>query len=244
MNIEVSTTLPVIGADLPLPIITDRLILRPYNLSDLEAYHSLVSEPEAMENGPVSPDLYHSELLLKENLPPIRNELLPGISFFKKILLGIFLKKSDGSEGDLIGEGGVGTLGPWPELGYCLKKEYWNKRYATEFTIAYMRFWWRLPRQHVVLQVDPWSVNMQYRSEGSYDPPGVVERVYARVKVDNKASARVLKKAGFESFENLDKDMTHWRDYPEAEDMEMWEIDIGLEEELEEFIYLDSLIAE
>lgn len=42
--------------------------------------------------------------------------------------------------------------------------------------------------------------------------PQVAERVYASVKLDNKASKRVLEKAGFESFEVRGQDwQTHWR---------------------------------
>ena len=197
-DLIVSTTRAVIGDNLPLPIFSSRLIIRSYRLSDLEAYHTLLNQPEAMEGNNMSPDLTYTKLMLEEELVPSDSE----------VHLGIFLKKSDGYESDLIGDGGVHNLriqGEWPELSYRFKKEYWNKGYATEFATAFMQFWWSLPREPTRLQVRPNSVDFQ-------NTPMVTERVYASVKQENKASKRVLEKAGFELFEDIGNDsLTHWR---------------------------------
>lgn len=188
----VFTTRPIIGGILPLPIYTNRLIIRSYHLSDLEAFHTLQSQPEAHEGylNLVSTDLNCSEDRLKKELPP----------YSSRLYLGIYLKKSDGSEGDLIGSGGMQnlhTLNGWPDLGYQLKKEYWNNGYATEFATAFMRFWSSLPREQTSFQVPYSSLDLQDRSE-------IAERVYAKAKLDNKASQRVLEKVGFEPFGLLD----------------------------------------
>lgn len=205
-NVTVSTTRPVLGDNLSLPIFTDHLIIRSYRLSDLEPYHALLSQPEAMGNN-MSLDLNYTKQLLDEELPPHEYDLT----------LGIFLKKSDRSEGDLIGEGGVHhlrTKGEWPELSYRFKKEYWNKGYATEFAIAFMRFWWNLPREATVIEVRPKTVLQQDTPRVSQqDIPKVAELVYASVKKNNEASEKVLKKAGFEFFDADmgDDGVTHWR---------------------------------
>ncbi len=134
MDLTVWTTRPVIGGNLPLPILSNRLVIRSYRLSDLEAYHILLSQPEVMGNENMSPNLSYTKSMLEEELEPCDSQ----------IYLGIFLNNSDGNEGDLIGDGGMHhlrTQGEWPELSYRFKKEYWNKGYATEFVIAFMQFW-------------------------------------------------------------------------------------------------------
>lgn len=187
MDVTIWTTRPIIGDNLPLPILSDRLIIRSYRISDLEAYHTLLSQPEAMGGENMSPNLSYTKSMLEEELEPCDSQ----------IYLGIFLNKSDGNEGDLIGDGGMHhlrTQGEWPELSYRFKKEYWNEGYATEFAIAFMQFWWSIPREPTRLRVRSNSVGFQ-------DTPLVVERVYASVKQENKASKRVLEKARFELFD-------------------------------------------
>lgn len=190
INVTVSTTRAVLGSNLPMPIYSDRLIIRSYRISDLEAYHTLLSQPEAMEGQNMSLDLASSKDRLIEELVTSDSDLC----------LGIFLKKSDGSEGDLIGEGGLQNLlteGEWPELSYRFKKEYWNKGYATEFVTAFMQFWWSLPRESANLKVRPNSVGLHHTGL-------VEERIYANVKPENKASQKVLEKTGFNMLEYMD----------------------------------------
>lgn len=202
MNVTVSTTRRVISGNLPLPIITDRLIIRPYSTTDFAAYHVLLTDQGAMEGNNISPDKNYTEELLEATLPPYDSD----------IILGIFLKRSDGSEGDLIGDGGMynlGTIeGEWPSLTYRLKEAYWGKKYATEFARAFMLFWWKLPCEPITLRVRPMSVNNQPNR------PVVTELVYASVKMKNEASKSVLGKLGFELFDaemGGDDALTHWR---------------------------------
>ena len=200
MNVTVSTKGRLISGNLPLPIITSRLIIRGYRSTDLEAYHTLLTDQGAMEGKNISPSKDYTGKLLKDQLPPYRTD----------IILGIFLKKSDGNEGDLIGDGGMDNLrteGEWPSLNYRFKTEHWRKGYATEFGKAFMKFWWKLPDEPRTLQVRPNSVNDQL------DRSTVTERVYASVKIENEASQKVLEKIGFELFdaEMGDNGLTHWR---------------------------------
>jgi len=117
MDLTVRTTRPIVEGNLPIPIFSNRLIIRSYRISDLEAYHTLLSQPEAMGGENISPNLSYTKSMLEEELEPCDSQ----------IYLGIFLNKSDGNEGDFIGDGGIHhlrTQGEWPELSYRFKKEY------------------------------------------------------------------------------------------------------------------------
>lgn len=200
--VAVSTMRPVVEGNLSLPILTNRLILRPLRDTDFEAYHSLLSQPEVVEIPGWIPDLRYTETELASSKPPFHDS---------QIFLGIFLKNSDGSEGELIGDGGTflrlegGCGSGWPEFFYRFKKEYWGKGYATEFATVFLQFWRSLPREAINLQVDPFTVDFQ-------NSPGAAERLYASVYLYNEASERVLEKVGFELFERQGLDaLTHWR---------------------------------
>lgn len=200
MNVTVSTTRRVLSDDLPLPIITDRLIIRSYRTTDLEAYHILLTDQGAMEGKNLSPDKTYTEDFLEDMPPPYGSDMI----------LGIFLKKTDGKEGDLIGDGGMDNLltqGEWPSFNYRLKEEHWGKGYATEFARAFMRFWWNLPHEPITLQVRERSVDDPHH--GSC----VTERVYASVRIDNEGSQKVLEKLDFQLFDvEMGHDgLTHWR---------------------------------
>lgn len=202
MTTTVSTTLPLVEDSLLVPIYSDRLILRPLLLPDLEAFHSLRRQPEAMvHSGKKRPDadLNESLVKLKSLQAPYNNS---------HVYFGIFLKKSNSREGELIGDGGVHKFTSdrtgWPEFGYKFKREYWGYGYATEFARAFMQFWWSLPRTDARISVASCSLNLQ-------DTPKVVEQVYAWTTVDNEASKGVLRKARFESFEGLDNELINWR---------------------------------
>ena len=202
MDATISTTLPFIGNNLSEPIITNRLIIRPLLLSDLQAFYTLRSQPEAMaHSNKGKPDASISETLAKL-------ERLQGSYHDSHLYFGIFLKKNDGTEGDLIGDGGVhkfvSNKTGWPEFGYKFKKAYWGQGYATEFAIAFMDFWLSLPRTQRSILVAASSINYQNTLD-------VAELVYAWTTFENKASQRVLQKVGFEVFEGLDNGLINWR---------------------------------
>lgn len=198
--IYVQTTLPVNEGELPI-IHTDRLILRAPKYSDLDAYYSLRTQPEAMtDSGRGLPDDNLSVTLNK--LTRLINKDKDSLYFF------IFEKNPDGSEGALIGDGGVHNFKSestgWPEFGYKFKKEYWGQGYATEFGKAFIKFWGNQPRKDVEIPVAPSSVDYT-------DNLQVKERLTAYTRNENLASKNVLLKLGFQSFKGLKNGLINWR---------------------------------
>jgi len=197
--IDVLTTLPI-KDELPI-IYTDRLIIRAPIHSDIDAYYSLRTQPQAMTDSSKGiPDANLSITLNKlERLIKRDND---SVYFF------IFLKNLDGSEGNLIGDGGVHNLKSdstgWPEFGYKFKKEFWGKGYATEFGKAFMEFWANIPRKDVEIPVNPSSINY-------YDNLYVKERLTAYTRNENLASQNVLWKLGFQSFKGLKNGLINWQ---------------------------------
>ena len=198
--IDVLTTLPVVNGELPI-IYTDRLIIRAPEYSDIDAYYSLRTQPEAMtDSGRGKPDANISETLNK------LERLIKGDK--NNVYFFIFLKNLDGSEGDLIGDGGVHNFKSdstgWPEFGYKFKKEFWGQGYATEFGKAFMQFWGSLSREDVVIPVAPSSID-------NHDNLYVKERLTAYTRNENLASKNVLQKLGFQTFEGLKNGLINWR---------------------------------
>ncbi|KAI0136744.1 GNAT domain-containing protein [Xylariales sp. AK1849] len=203
-SITVLTTLPGVEDNILQSFDTQRLMIRPLlHPTDLEAYRSIRSQPAAMTSSSTGlPDasMEQTELKLKHLQPPYCDS---------HVYFGIFLKNSDSTEGELIGDGGVhkfaNTEAGWPEFGYKLKKEHWGLGYATEFVLAFMRYWWNeLPRTPRLIRVIPCSVAFG-------DTPEVAEQVCAWTKESNRRSERVLEKVGFERFQGLANEMTNWR---------------------------------
>jgi len=181
-SIEVSTTQPVY--EYPLKGFSERLIFRPLLESDYPTYYSMFSEKKPEDDSKKQSTSTESD---------IRDWFDHAQKEFKRV--GIFLKNSDGSEGDLIGEGGVATYyqyDKWPEIFYQLKDELRNKGYITEFVKEFLKIWWNLPRKNEHIRVQPISVGLQDSSE-------VKELLGAEVEMTNIASIKVLEKAGFES---------------------------------------------
>ncbi|KAI0150057.1 acyl-CoA N-acyltransferase [Hypoxylon sp. NC0597] len=187
VKVNVKTTLPTTPF-LPnverKPIRTERLIIRPFSEDDLDALHSLRTQPEVMMYtaiGRIAANKEETRDVMARYLPP--NDLE---TYNNVICLA--------STGELIGIGGVskgGRFFGWPEVGYLFKKEFWGQGYATEFLRGWLGLWWALPRSEVELGVDAQSV----------DGPGEVpELLTAFIEGSNTRSRRVLEKAGFREF--------------------------------------------
>ncbi|KAM0335446.1 hypothetical protein ACHAQA_000492 [Verticillium albo-atrum] len=184
--ITVKTTLPTepLPADASRqPILTSRLIIRPYTSADVHPLHVLRTQPEVMINtstGRIDQDLAETQAKLALYLPPNDD---------RTFNFAICLRDS----GAFIGCGGchmfVGDLG-WPVIGYMFLKEHWGKGYATEFVTAFLDAWWALPRSVCEVRVDRGTVRV--------GEDGLAEEQFTAVTVlDNIASQRILTKTGF-----------------------------------------------
>ncbi|KAI0863444.1 acyl-CoA N-acyltransferase [Xylaria cubensis] len=189
--IKVKTTLPRFPANSArAPIRTERLVIRPLTQDDLEAQHSLRTQPEVMActaSGTIDSDLAMTQDKLSPFLPPRDVD-----TYNPAICLA--------STGEFIGLGGVyattSELG-WPEVGYMLKKEHWGRGYGTEFMKAFVDAWWSLPRYETETAVDALSVVDARREEGDTEVP---EMLCAIVEATNSGSLRIMEKAGFRQF--------------------------------------------
>jgi RimJ/RimL family protein N-acetyltransferase len=189
VSIEISTTKP---SHITLPAFSSqRLTFRPLLASDFPAYLSIYQTETHQTQ---SESFIHAtqEYFLQRKLTTYA-------------MLGIFLKTPKGTEGELIGDGGVFFLDnkdeKWPEIYYVLRKDFWNKGYATEFLQAFLGAWWRLPRENTCMRVQPVVSlgNLFYHQD-------VKEQLGAEIRMDNTGSVRVVEKAGFEFCGHLDRE--------------------------------------
>lgn len=199
--VSVRTTLPVLPLNSSRPqMTTPRLVLRPFDPTDLEALYTLRRQPEVMQwttVGRVDVDREETAAKLGLFLPP--NDT-------KTFNCAICLKET----GELIGQGGVhafeqpagdATAGPelgWPEVGYMIRKEWWGRGIATEFLTAFLGMYSGLPREGQVERKVTAS-----SAEGAVGPGPEVEveeALVAVVEASNIASHKVLERCGFESF--------------------------------------------
>jgi RimJ/RimL family protein N-acetyltransferase len=194
-SIQISTTKP---SHITLPAFSSqRLTFRRLLASDFPAYLSIY-QTEAPQTQSDSFIQATHEYFLERKLPLYA-------------MLGIFLKTPHGTEGELIGDGGVFLLdnkdAKWPEIYYVLKRDFWNKGYATEFLKAFLGVWWSLPRENTRMRVQPASLgNLFYHQS-------VKEQLGAEINIDNKGSIRVVEKTGFEFCGCLDREQKcgYWR---------------------------------
>lgn len=113
---------------MPLPIVTERLVLRAYRDDDLQQLHAvLYSDADAMRllGGPR--DITGTRAALERT---INQQELGGYSFWPVI---------ERESGLLCGEAGLFPLtseGPEVALGYAFGSSYWGRGYATEAATA------------------------------------------------------------------------------------------------------------
>jgi ribosomal-protein-alanine N-acetyltransferase len=117
----------------PFRISTDRLELRPFEVSDEERVHSVYSDPEVMRHvgeGPVA-DIATTRAMIEDYIAHQREH---GFSFWALI---------ESASGALIGDAGLYLLegsGPEVELGFTLGRRWWGRGYATEAGEASLAF--------------------------------------------------------------------------------------------------------
>ena len=115
---------------MPLPLRTERLLLRPPTLDDLPAWHAIfVDAEEAWYGAPRASMDDNKEKLVRQ----IAHQEAYGFSMFSVELV-------DG--GEMIGSAGLQHLegGPEIEVGYRFLKQHWGQGYATESALASLDF--------------------------------------------------------------------------------------------------------
>jgi RimJ/RimL family protein N-acetyltransferase len=115
---------------MPLPLRTERLLLRPPTLDDLPAWHAAYVDAEEVWYGtPRSSIDENREKLVRQ----MAHHVDHGFGFCAVELL---------DRGEIIGAAGLQHLegGPEVEVGYRFLKEHWGRGYATESALASLAF--------------------------------------------------------------------------------------------------------
>lgn len=113
---------------------TERMILRPLDTGDFDAFYSYRSVPENMTYMIFGPDTPESAKGFLEMCESWWKENPPKIYEFAAVL-------RDG--GNMIGNCGLYMDDEKREtgmLGWCIHRDYWNRGYATEFVKALLKF--------------------------------------------------------------------------------------------------------
>lgn len=149
------------GDPVEFPLLSQRLLLRPFERADAPAAHRLYSDASVMRwvgTGPVTrPE--QTEAMLSGYMEHQRHH---GFSFWAVI---------ERDTGELVGDAGLQSRGDRVELGYTLARSRWGRGYGTEAAGLCVEA--AFQKLHV-------------------------QRVEAMVQPENKASAHVLRKLGFE----------------------------------------------
>ncbi|KAI8629687.1 acetyltransferase domain-containing protein [Xylariaceae sp. FL1651] len=183
------------------PIRTDRLLLRPFTDSDAEAIFEMRKQPEVMlwtSVGVPDKDIEASRSFVERFTPPNDAQTYDFAIVYME-------GNNEAKEGIVIGSGGAHKVDlqlGWPEVGYMLRKEYWNKGLATEFMRAWTQAWWALPRSEVEIEVPVDSVLAVLKTGAEKTGPviQVPERLTAIIDANNTGSRRVLQKIGFAEY--------------------------------------------
>lgn len=130
---------------------TERLFIRPVQLTDAEALFSFRSDPdcaEFMSSIPLNMDE------MRERIQKTANEINQPGTWFQYIIF-----EKDGSS--VVGDIGLhflaaDTQNKQVELGYILHKKYWGKGYATEALIPIIDYLvYTLDKHRLVANIDP-----------------------------------------------------------------------------------------
>lgn len=152
-------------------LITERLILREWKDEDFEALHELCSDPEVMKYFPK----IHTEEDTWAMIGRLRERMSQdGFCFF-----ACELKETKETIG-ILGASKIRFEGPIKnavEIGWRMRRNFWNKGYSTEGAKEVARF--------------------------LFDDIGL-ETIYAFAVPENKPSLKVMTKIGMEYEENMD----------------------------------------
>jgi RimJ/RimL family protein N-acetyltransferase len=110
---------------MPFPLITKRLIVRPFRLSDDDAFHTVLGDPEVMKDIPGGPS---------PSVPATRSKLRRIIEMQDRYGLSMWALIERESN-TIIGDCGLMLVegkGPEIELTYDIAREKWGEGFATE----------------------------------------------------------------------------------------------------------------
>lgn len=118
-------------------IYTDRLMIRDHLLSDLDEHHELISDPEVMD--------FVDSIKSETKDDSLENLRLAMEGVDKPDRKYYFLRIAERTLGKHIGEIGYtvekdSPRGKFVEIGYFIRKEFWNQGYATEALMAICEF--------------------------------------------------------------------------------------------------------
>ena len=115
---------------MPLPLRTERLLLRPPTLDDLDAWHATYLDAEEVWYG-----------ARRSSIDQSREKLVRQIAHHERHGFGLCAVELLDS-GEPIGAAGLQHLdgGPEVEVGYRFLKEHWGCGYATESALASLTF--------------------------------------------------------------------------------------------------------
>ena len=108
-------------------LVTERLLIRPFEPADLDELHAVFSDPEVMRH---SGGVYSRERTAEALRTNIEMHAEEGIAFWAVV---------ERSTGRLLGDTGLGRLGDEIEIGWTLRRDAWGKGYATEAGRAALR---------------------------------------------------------------------------------------------------------
>lgn len=202
----IGTTTPILtGKDFSKSLVSERLIIRTYDLEDFFNYESLHSQPEPYILGTI----YYDNPFLRD-VSSIFDQFVKKLQpWCNPISYGIFIKNIYGKEGDYIGEINLSNPNPWgdyhewPHISYMIKKEYWGKGYGTETVKTFTSWWWNLKRfetsySRMVSTELVLEKNFKYTNFSR-------ECLVAFVEHFNKVSCHILEKVGFEKYKEDNK---------------------------------------
>ena len=116
---------------MPLPLLTGRLMLRPFTANDVAAMHRVYGDPQVMRHvgDGAATDIDGTRAMV---LAYMDQQAAAGYSFWAV---------AERATGEVIGDAGLYPVdGDAVELGYTLGRAWWGRGYATEAAAACVRY--------------------------------------------------------------------------------------------------------
>jgi len=178
------TTRPIFPVPAP-PFTSERLLFRPYLLSDAGDLFILRSQSEVMK--------WTSSKIPDTNVAKTREWMAPALPPLNGDSFRFVIEERS-NPGKVVGVIGSRFSEP-PECGYMFRTDMWGKGYATEALRAWLEVYWALPRKDVTVEGKDGA---EYGTEA--------ESLLAETELGNAGSRRVLVKCGFTELRTWEDD--------------------------------------